>query len=49
VTGASDGAAIRRDKMAHYPVPKPVVSGPLPTRSAGKVQKFVLRDRAKAL
>ncbi|MGE4220165.1 MAG: acyl-CoA synthetase [Alphaproteobacteria bacterium] len=36
-----------RSIMAHYKCPKQVVFGPLPKTSTGKVQKFVLRDRAK--
>ncbi|MFI4987232.1 MAG: acyl-CoA synthetase [Alphaproteobacteria bacterium] len=51
--GASaDGAAIIafcRDKLAHYKVPRSVVFGPLPKTSTGKVQKYVLREQAKAL
>ena len=38
-----------RDRMAHYKVPKAVVFGPLPKTSTGKIQKFVLRDRAREL
>jgi fatty-acyl-CoA synthase len=38
-----------RERMAHYKAPKTVVFGPLPKTSTGKVQKFVLRDRAKNL
>jgi len=30
-------------------VPKTVVFGPLPKTSTGKVQKFALREQAKAL
>jgi fatty-acyl-CoA synthase len=36
-----------RDNMAHYKCPSRVVFGPLPKTSTGKIQKFVLRDRAK--
>ena len=35
--------------MAHFKVPRTVVFGPLPKTSTGKIQKFVLRDQAKAL
>ncbi len=35
--------------MAGFKVPKTVVFGPLPKTSTGKIQKFVLRDRARAL
>jgi len=38
-----------RDNMAHYKVPKTIVFGPLPKTSTGKIQKFVLRDRAREL
>jgi fatty-acyl-CoA synthase len=35
--------------MAHFKVPRTVVFGPLPKTSTGKMQKFILRDQAKAL
>ena len=38
-----------RENMAHFKAPKTVVFGPLPKTSTGKVQKFVLREQAKAL
>ena len=38
-----------RDHMAHYKAPKKVVFGPLPKTSTGKIQKYLLRDRAKGL
>jgi len=38
-----------RAGMAHFKVPRMVVFGPLPKTSTGKIQKFVLRERAKAL
>ena len=41
--------AFCRDNMAHFKAPKTVVFGPLPKTSTGKMQKFVLRERAKAL
>ena len=44
-----DLIAFCRDHMAHYKVPRTVVFGPLPKTSTGKVQKFVLREQAKAL
>jgi len=37
-----------RSRMARFKVPKAVVFGPLPKTSTGKIQKFVLRDRAKS-
>ena len=38
-----------RDHMAHYKVPRTVIFGNLPKTSTGKIQKFVLRETAKAL
>jgi fatty-acyl-CoA synthase len=38
-----------RHEMAHYKVPRTVVFGVLPKTSTGKIQKFLLRERAKAL
>jgi fatty-acyl-CoA synthase len=38
-----------RDRIAHFKAPKTVVFGPLPKTATGKIQKFVLRDRAKTL
>jgi fatty-acyl-CoA synthase len=35
--------------MARFKVPKHVVFGELPKTSTGKVQKFVLRERAESL
>ncbi len=46
---ADDIIAFCRDTMAHYKCPRHVVFGPLPKTSTGKVQKFVLRERAKDL
>jgi fatty-acyl-CoA synthase len=37
-----------RENLAHYKVPKHVVFGPLPKTSTGKIQKYVLRERAKS-
>ncbi|MGE5615548.1 MAG: acyl-CoA synthetase [Bacillota bacterium] len=37
-----------RARMARYKAPKSVVFGPLPKTSTGKIQKFVLRERAKS-
>ena len=39
--------AFCRDNMARFKVPKNVIFGELPKTSTGKVQKFVLRDKAK--
>ncbi|MEQ9332736.1 acyl-CoA synthetase [Thalassobaculum sp.] len=38
-----------RDNMARFKVPKTVVFGELPKTSTGKIQKFVLRERAGGL
>jgi fatty-acyl-CoA synthase len=37
-----------RNHMAHFKVPKKVIFGSLPKTSTGKIQKFVLRERAKS-
>jgi fatty-acyl-CoA synthase len=34
--------------MARFKAPKSVVFGPLPKTSTGKIQKFLLRERAKS-
>jgi fatty-acyl-CoA synthase len=52
-----DGAAATEDdliahvraNMAHFKAPKRVAFGDLPRNATGKIQKFILRDRAKAL
>ncbi len=38
-----------REHIARFKVPKTVVFGPLPKTATGKIQKFVLRDRARGL
>ena len=45
----ADLIAFCRANMAHFKAPKTVVFGPLPKTSTGKIQKFVLRERARAL
>jgi fatty-acyl-CoA synthase len=40
--------AFCRQHLAGYKVPKSFVFGPIPKTSTGKVQKFALRERAKA-
>ena len=45
----ADIIAFCKANMAGFKVPKTVVFGPLPKTSTGKIQKFVLRDRAKLL
>jgi len=47
-----DGAALIawcRERIAHFKAPKTIVFGALPKTATGKIQKFVLRDRAKTL
>ncbi|WP_114393331.1 acyl-CoA synthetase [Oleisolibacter albus] len=41
--------AFCRQNLAHFKAPRTVVFSELPKTSTGKIQKFVLRDRAKAL
>lgn len=38
-----------RSELAHFKVPKSVVFGPLPKTATGKIQKNVLRERAREL
>jgi fatty-acyl-CoA synthase len=52
--GAGDATAEQliawcREHLAHFKAPRTIVFGPLPKTSTGKIQKFVLRDKAKAL
>ncbi len=44
---AEDLTAFLRDNLAHYKCPREIVFAELPKTSTGKIQKFVLRDRAK--
>jgi len=44
---AEEMTAFCRENMAHFKCPRDVIYGPLPKTSTGKVQKFVLRERAK--
>jgi fatty-acyl-CoA synthase len=37
-----------REHLAHFKVPRTVVFGALPKTSTGKIQKFILRERARA-
>jgi fatty-acyl-CoA synthase len=47
-TATAEGIiAFLRDAIAHYKVPRHVVFGSLPKTSTGKIQKFVLRERAR--
>ncbi len=47
--GEAEIIAFCRDHLAHFKAPKTVIFGPLPKTSTGKIQKFVLRERARAL
>jgi fatty-acyl-CoA synthase len=40
--------AFCRSRLAHFKAPRSVVFGPLPKTSTGKIQKFLLREQAKA-
>ena len=46
---AEELIAFCRENMAHFKAPKTVIFGALPKTSTGKIQKFVLRDQARAL
>ena len=48
-TSAADILAWCRTHLAAFKVPKTVVFGELPKTSTGKIQKFVLRERARGL
>ncbi|MFT4015270.1 MAG: acyl-CoA synthetase [Paracoccus sp. (in: a-proteobacteria)] len=47
--GAEELIAFCRANMAHFKAPKRVIFGELPKTSTGKIQKFLLRDRARQL
>ncbi len=49
VVSEAELIAFCRERMANFKAPKRVVFGELPKTSTGKVQKFVLRDLARAL
>ncbi|HEX5387511.1 MAG TPA: acyl-CoA synthetase [Gemmatimonadales bacterium] len=38
-----------RSQIAHYKAPRSVVFGPLPKTATGKIQKYVLRERARSV
>ena len=44
-----DIIAWSRQRTAHFKIPRTVIFGPLPKTSTGKIQKYVLREQAKAL
>jgi len=39
--------AFCRDNLAHFKAPREVIFGELPKTSTGKIQKYVLRERAR--
>jgi fatty-acyl-CoA synthase len=45
---AEEIIAFCREHLARFKAPRTVLFGPLPKTSTGKIQKFVLRERAKA-
>jgi fatty-acyl-CoA synthase len=47
--GAAELIAWCRAELAHFKAPKTIVFGPLPKTATGKIQKYVLRERAAAL
>jgi fatty-acyl-CoA synthase len=47
-TTAEEIIAFCRGHLAHFKAPRTVLFGPLPKTSTGKIQKFVLRERAKS-
>jgi fatty-acyl-CoA synthase len=49
VTNEAEMIAFSRQHLAAYKVPRTVVFAELPKTSTGKIQKYVLRERAKAL
>ena len=46
---AAEIIAFCRERMAHFKAPRTVVFGPLPKTNTGKMQKFVLREKARDL
>jgi fatty-acyl-CoA synthase len=48
-TSESELIAHVRNELAHFKAPKRVVFGDLPRNATGKIQKFVLRERARDL
>jgi fatty-acyl-CoA synthase len=43
----ADLIAFCRERLARFKLPKRIVFGPLPKTATGKIQKYVLRERAK--
>jgi fatty-acyl-CoA synthase len=49
IAAAEEIIAYCRQYVAHYKAPRYVVFGELPKTSTGKIQKFILRERAKTV
>ena len=49
ICSEADIISFCKNNMAGFKVPKTVLFGPLPKTSTGKIQKFILREQAKAL
>jgi fatty-acyl-CoA synthase len=49
VATAEEIIAFCRERIAHFKAPRTVLFGELPKTSTGKIQKFVLRERARGL
>src|SRR5262249_6199054 len=47
VAEAGEIIAFCRERLARFKAPRHVIFGPLPKTSTGKIQKFLLRERAK--
>ncbi|MBI4185334.1 MAG: acyl-CoA synthetase [Proteobacteria bacterium] len=47
--GAEEVIAWCREHLARFKVPRTVVFGPLPKTATGKIQKYVLRERAREM
>ena len=48
-TSGDEIIAFCKERLAKFKVPKTVVFGELPKTSTGKIQKFELREKARAL
>ncbi len=46
---ADELIAFARENLPRFAVPRTVIFGPLPTTATGKIQKFELRERVRAL
>ncbi|HBU61400.1 MAG TPA: acyl-CoA synthetase, partial [Oceanicaulis sp.] len=44
-----DIIAFAREHLAHFKAPRLVVFGELPKTATGKIQKFMLRERAREM